>query len=86
MAKPSKNSSDEEQLVKMAKDAEQMAKDMGIKTANIHAVKITIETGEGEKIVIDPMRCSASVMVGMEEYGITFQITGKVKEGVLKFE
>ena len=66
------------------KEVDKMAKDMGIETTNIHATKIVIETAEGKTIVLDPMKCSASVMKGYEEYGINFQIQATIKEGSLK--
>lgn len=73
------------ELAEAAKDVDKMAKDMGIQMKNLHAVKITIETAEGQKIVLDPISCNASVMKGFEEYGINFQIQGKVVEGEIKF-
>lgn len=71
-------------LTKTVKELDQMTKDMGIETTNIHATKITIETAEGKTIVLDPMKCTASVMKGYEEYGINFQIQATIKEGSLK--
>ena len=82
---PKKNDNSTEDLAKAAKDVDKMAKDMGIQMTNIHATKVTIETGEGQKIVIDPMSCQATVMKGFEEYGIIFNIKGTVKEGEVKF-
>ncbi len=85
MAKKAKVSEDNDVSV-LAKEADQLAKDLGIKTANIHAVKVIIETGEGQKIIVDPLQCSASVMKGMEEYGISFNLSGKVIEGKIEFK
>ena len=74
-----------ESMADMAKEMEKMTKDMGVQMKTLHATKVTIETSEGDKIVIDPTQCTASVMKGMEQFGISFQISGKVTAGNLKF-
>ncbi|MFH1785142.1 MAG: hypothetical protein ABH842_01820 [Candidatus Micrarchaeota archaeon] len=76
-----KGKASNKKIITVAKEADKFAKEMGVKMFNINATKITIETAEKKKIVLDPIRCTSSVMEGYEEYGYSFQISAKLKSG-----
>lgn len=79
------SSKDFNEFKQSALNMAQLAKDMGIKIKDLHAVKVTIQLSEGDTLEIDPSKCQVSVMQGMEDYGYSFSISGKITKGKIEF-